>query len=65
MIVSYVRSQEDYELLFTISQEDYGKIENQPNISVIGYITEQSKGNYIIAADGSEILLEAQGCSHI
>jgi thiamine-monophosphate kinase len=56
---------EDYELLFTISQEDYGKIENQPNISVIGYMTEQSKGNYIIAADGSEILLEAQGWSHI
>ena len=29
---------EDYELLFTISQDDFSKIEKNPDISIIGYI---------------------------
>ena len=31
---------EDYELLFTIRQEDYDKLVLNENISVIGYMTE-------------------------
>jgi len=55
---------EDYELLFTISQSDFEKIDKNPYITVIGHITEQSKGNYLIAADGTEIKIEAQGWNH-
>jgi len=35
---------EDYELLFTISQEDFPKIKANPNLTVIGYITDESIG---------------------
>lgn len=52
---------EDYELLFTISQDDYEKIKNNPDITVIGHITEQDKGARIITRGGSEHELVAQG----
>ncbi len=55
---------EDYELLFTISQSDYEQVDASPDITVIGHITEQSKGNFIIASDGTEIEIEAQGWNH-
>jgi thiamine-monophosphate kinase len=52
---------EDYELLFTIKQEDYNKIVTSEDISVIGYITEQEKGCKIITKGGSSHELYAQG----
>ncbi len=55
---------EDYELLFTVSQNDYDKVKNNPLVTVIGHITEQSKGNFLIMSDGSEIELKAQGWNH-
>jgi len=56
---------EDYELLFTIRQEDYEKVKNNPDISVIGYITEKEKGKKIITRGGSEHDLVAQGWNPI
>ena len=55
---------EDYELLFTVSQNDYDKVKNNPLVSVIGHITEQSKGNFLVMPDGNEIELKAQGWNH-
>ena len=55
---------EDYELLFTISQNEYEKIKNNPYISIIGHITEQSKGNFLVLSDGSEVEITAQGWNH-
>ncbi len=55
---------EDYELLFTLSQNDYNAIKNNPLISVIGHITEQSKGNFLVLSDNSEVELKAQGWNH-
>jgi len=55
---------EDYELLFTISQSDFEKVDKNPDITIIGHITEQSKGNYLITSDGAEIEIEAQGWNH-
>jgi len=52
---------EDYELLFTIKQEDYNKIVTSEDISVIGYITEQEKGCKIVTKGGSSHELFAQG----
>lgn len=52
---------EDYELLFTIDQKDYEKIKNNPNISVIGNMTEASAGTQLVTPDNRSVPLEAQG----
>lgn len=52
---------EDYELLFTIRQEDYEKVEGRSDISVIGYVTEAEEGARIITRGGSTHELTAQG----
>jgi hypothetical protein len=55
---------EDYELLFTIRQEDFKKIETNPNLSVIGHITSKDSGNLLIDKNGSAVSLKAQGWKH-
>ncbi len=52
---------EDYELLFSISQNDYGKIKANPNFTVIGYITEKKEGAHLITRANTKIPLQAQG----
>lgn len=52
---------EDYELLFTIRQEDYPKIKANPNLSVIGYIREKSAGMHLVTRAETKISLKAQG----
>lgn len=52
---------EDYELLFTINQEDYAKIEKDPDFTIIGHITEKSEGNSFISKTGEVQPLTAQG----
>ncbi len=52
---------EDYELLFTIAQKDYAKIQSFKDISVIGNITNKSDGMKMSDASGNEIELKAQG----
>ena len=52
---------EDYELLFTISQEDYPKIKGNPNFSIIGHISEPSSGVHLVTRADSRIPLKAQG----
>jgi thiamine-monophosphate kinase len=52
---------EDYELLFTISQEDYPKIKGNPHLTVIGHITEESEGKNLITRANQKIEIIAQG----
>ena len=52
---------EDYELLFTVSQNDYDKISLYQDISVIGYMTEPEKGMHIITKGASTYPITAQG----
>jgi thiamine-monophosphate kinase len=52
---------EDYELLFTITPDDYKKIKDQEGISFIGHITDKSKGMYLTPQNGEDIQLKAQG----
>lgn len=52
---------EDYELLMTISQEDYPKIKANPNLTVIGYITEKNAGAHLVTRAEQKIELQAQG----
>lgn len=52
---------EDYELLMTISQEDYPKIKANPNLTVIGFITEKERGMHLITRGEVSIPLIAKG----
>jgi thiamine-monophosphate kinase len=52
---------EDYELLFTIDMNDYDKVKNLPDVTVIGHMTEVAKGRNLIAKSGSVHPLKAQG----
>jgi thiamine-monophosphate kinase len=52
---------EDYELLFTIKQEDYEKITLNEQISVVGYITEAEEGTIIKTKGGNTHKITAQG----
>jgi len=56
---------EDYELLFTISQEDYPKIKANPNMTVIGYIREENAGMHLVTRADTKIPLTAQGWNSI
>jgi thiamine-monophosphate kinase len=52
---------EDYELLFTISQEDFPKIKGNPHLTVIGHIVEESEGANLVTRANQQIKLSAQG----
>jgi thiamine-monophosphate kinase len=52
---------EDYELLFTISQDDYEKIKLINGISVIGHMTPVQEGINMITPDGKSVPITAQG----
>ncbi|KAA3625076.1 MAG: thiamine-phosphate kinase [Flavobacterium sp.] len=52
---------EDYELLFTMKQEDFPKIKGNPNLTVIGHITAQKEGAHLITRANTKIPLIARG----
>lgn len=55
---------EDYELLFTIKQEDYEKIKYLNDVTLIGYITDKGKNAHLVTKSGDAIPLTAQGWQH-
>jgi thiamine-monophosphate kinase len=52
---------EDYELLFTVSQEDFPKIKGNPNFTVIGHMTPKNEGIYLVTRGNQKVELVAQG----
>lgn len=52
---------EDYELLFTISTEDFPKIKGNPHLTVIGHMTHQKEGMHLITRANTKIALKARG----
>jgi len=52
---------EDYELLFTVSIDDFEKIKGNPHLSIIGHITEQAAGMNLVTRANQELELKAQG----
>jgi len=52
---------EDYELLFTIAQDDFDKIKGNPNLTVIGHMTDANEGAHLISRSNTKIPLTAQG----
>ena len=55
---------EDYELLFTVDQKDFEKVQGNPNMTIIGHITNEQDGKYFIDKNGSALELKAQGWTH-
>ncbi len=52
---------EDYELMFTLKQEDYDKITLNEEIAVIGYMTDIEQGCKFLTKGGSTFNITAQG----
>jgi thiamine-monophosphate kinase len=55
---------EDYELLFTIDQKDFSKLEKHPDVHFIGHITKAAEGKYLVTKSGTTVQLNAQGWKH-
>jgi len=52
---------EDYELLFTIKQEDFEKVKGSMLVSIIGHMTDADEGAVLIDKSGGVHPLSAQG----
>ena len=52
---------EDYELLFTISPDDYDKLRNHPKLSFIGHMTDDPNERTMVTKSGMDVELKAQG----
>jgi thiamine-monophosphate kinase len=52
---------EDYELLFTVPLSEHEKVEAMEGVKLIGHITKPELGCALIARDGHEFELKAQG----
>ena len=52
---------EDYELLFTVPIGDHSKIEEMKGVKLIGHITRPEFGKQLVARDGTEFEVTAQG----
>ena len=63
-LVAALNGGEDYELLFTLPLEDYDKIKNDPDFTVIGHMTEEKEGTNLVTTGGTSVELWAQGWNH-
>lgn len=52
---------EDFELLFTVDQKHFDKIKNNPDLSIIGYATEDKGAYHLQNRNGSSFDIKAQG----
>ena len=52
---------EDYELLFTVDQSAFLKLKGNPNLSIVGHMTQSSEGAHLITRGETKIPLTAQG----
>jgi thiamine-monophosphate kinase len=60
-LVAALNGGEDFELLFTVPLEDLDKITKLTEIKIIGHITPEENGRYLVSAGGAEIELTARG----
>jgi len=56
---------EDYELLFTVDIGEYEKLKTSMDITIIGHITNESKGHLMVSKSGTVHELKAQGWNAI
>ena len=60
-VIAALNGGEDYELLFTVPLDMREKIMALGCIDIIGHITAESTGAYLVTPDGKDIALQAQG----
>ncbi len=60
-VVAALNGGEDYELLFTVPLSMQEQIMRLGLVDVIGHITPESTGCFLVTPDGSDIRLKAQG----
>lgn len=63
-VTAVLNGGEDYELLFTIHQEDYDKVKNHPDIAIIGYVKPVEEKVTMVTKAGNAMPLQAQGWKH-
>ncbi|MDH5367688.1 MAG: thiamine-phosphate kinase [Cyclobacteriaceae bacterium] len=56
---------EDYELLFTIPQDDYEKVKHHPDIHFIGYALDNKEDSHLVTKNQNMVTLKAQGFNHL
>lgn len=60
-VVAALNGGQDYELLFTVPLGMQEQVMRLGMVDVIGHITDQAAGAFLVTPDGSEIRLKAQG----
>ena len=60
-VIAALNGGNDYELMFTVPLEMQEKVMRLGVIDVIGHISKESTGAYLVTPDGSDIKLRAQG----
>lgn len=60
-VVAALHGGEDHELLFTVPLTMQEQVMRMGGIDIIGHITDESAGAYLVTPDGSDIRLKAQG----
>lgn len=61
LVTAALNGGEDYELLFTVPLTDHEKVSEMEGIKIIGHITKDELGNFLVGRDGGEVELKAQG----
>ncbi len=60
-VIAALNGGEDYELLFTVPLSQQEEVMKLGLVDVIGHITEESTGAFLVTPDGNTIKLRAQG----
>ncbi len=60
-VVAALNGGEDYELMFTVPLAMQEQVMRSGLVDVVGHITRESTGAYLVTPDGSDIKLRAQG----
>jgi thiamine-monophosphate kinase len=61
IVTAALNGGEDYELLFTVSLDDYDKIVAMEGVAIVGHTTKPELGLHLVGREGEEIELQAQG----
>lgn len=61
IVTAALNGGEDYELLFTVSLDDYDKVVAMEGVGIVGHMTRPELGLKLVGREGEEIDLKAQG----
>jgi len=61
IVTAALNGGEDYELLFTVSLNDYDNVVAMEGVGIVGHMTKHALGLKLVGREGEEIDLKAQG----